>query len=70
MGGTGEVREWRDRAKRKKDSWTWTSVWRLLVGGGVRELNGNGKNTIDNKFLKRSMFTVRLFIGDSKLETK
>ena len=23
----GEVRELRDGAKRKKDSWTWTTVW-------------------------------------------
>ena len=26
----GDVRGWRDWAKRKKDSWTWTTVWWLL----------------------------------------
>ena len=35
----------RDGAKKKKDSWTWTSV--VIVGGGVEEsirgMNGNGK---------------------------
>ena len=38
-----EVRGWRDRAKRKKDSWT--TVWGLLGGGeeGIRRINGNGK---------------------------
>ena len=25
-GGGGEGKEWRDLAKRKKDSWTWTAV--------------------------------------------
>ena len=23
----GEIRGWRDGAKRKKGSWTWTTVW-------------------------------------------
>ena len=31
------------RAKRKKDSWTWTRVWWLLGGESLRGLNGNGK---------------------------
>ena len=34
-GGGGEEGRMakRDGAKRKKDSWTWTSVWGLLGGG-------------------------------------
>ena len=27
--GKGEVRGWRDWAKKRKDSWTWTTVWWL-----------------------------------------
>ena len=26
-GWEGRAREWRDLAKRKKDSWTWIIVW-------------------------------------------
>ena len=37
------VRGWRDWAKRKKDSLTWTIVWGLLGGGDIRGLHGNGK---------------------------
>ena len=40
------MREWRDQAKRKKDSWTWTTVWGLLGGGDIRGLSDNGKNII------------------------
>ena len=29
--------------KKEKDSWTWTTVWWLLGGGGIKGLNGNGK---------------------------
>ena len=42
----GEVRGWRNRAQRKKDPWTWTTVRWLPGGRGVRGLNGNGKNII------------------------
>ena len=28
------------------DSWTWTLVWGLWGERGIREINGNGKNTI------------------------
>ena len=28
--GLGKVRVYRDRAKKKKDSWTWTTLWWLL----------------------------------------
>ena len=28
---------------RKKDSWAWTTVWRLWGESGIRGLNGNGK---------------------------
>ena len=35
-----------DGAKRKKDSWTWTTVWGFQ---GERGTNGNGKNTITKK---------------------
>ena len=31
---------WRNWAKRKKDSWMWTTVWWLLGGVGIMELNG------------------------------
>ena len=34
---------WRDWAKRKKDSWTWTTVWWLWGGGSLRMINGIGK---------------------------
>ena len=30
----GGARGWRDWAKRKKDAWTWTTVWWLLEGWG------------------------------------
>ena len=33
----GKVRGWMDWAKRKKDSWTWTTVWWLLGTGGYKE---------------------------------
>ena len=39
----GEVRGWRDGAKREKDSQTWTTVSGLQGGGGIRGTNGNGK---------------------------
>ena len=42
MGG---LRGRRTELKRKKDSWTWTTVWWLL-GERIRVINGNGKNTI------------------------
>ena len=37
-------RRWRDRLKKKKDSWTWTTVWGLwgkVVGGGGRDYKGD-----------------------------
>ena len=34
-----------DQAKRKKDSWTWTTVLKLWQEGSISELNVN-KNTI------------------------
>ena len=43
--------EWRGREGRrveglsKKDSLTWTTVRRLLWGGGIRGLKGNEKKT-------------------------
>ena len=41
---------WRDWAKRKKDSGTWTTVWWLWGWeGSIRGLNANRKNTIKNK---------------------
>ena len=50
---SGEVNGWRDKAKRKKDSWTWTAVYQLPGGGGWVEveegiwgMNGNRKNRI------------------------
>ena len=46
------VSGWRDQAKRKKDSWTWTTMWLLQRGEGIRGLRGNRKNTIKIKFLK------------------
>ena len=33
-------------SKKEKDSWAWTTGWWLLGGGGIRGLNGNGKNII------------------------
>ena len=30
--GWGRVRGWSDLAKIKKDSWTWTTLWRLQRG--------------------------------------
>ena len=41
-----EVRGWRDWAKKKKDSWTWATVWWLLGGRGIRGLNNNGDYTM------------------------
>ena len=38
-------------SKRKKDSWTWTTVWGLLGEGRLRGLNR--KNTMKVKFLKK-----------------
>ena len=35
MIAKGQVRGWRDRAQRKKDSWTWTTAH------GRREYKGN-----------------------------
>ena len=48
VGERVEVGGWRDWAKRKKDLWTWTTVRWLLRVGGIRGLNGVGKNTIKN----------------------
>ena len=42
-GGAGEVRGWRDRAKRKKDSWTWKGCGECWGEWGIRGLNGSGK---------------------------
>ena len=51
-----EGRGWRDPAEREKDSWTWTTV---VIGGrvGIREKNGNRKNTIKKNFLLRFSFS-------------
>ena len=46
----GAVRVWRDWAKRKRDSWTWTTLWWLLGKGDIRGLYGNGKITIQIKW--------------------
>ena len=40
------VSGWRDQAKRKKDSWTWTTMWLLQRGEGIRGLRGKRKNTV------------------------
>ena len=55
----GKVRGLRDGAKRKKGSWTWTTVcdcWER----GIRGLKGNVKNTIKIKFLKISGLNASL----------
>ena len=41
-------------SEREKDPWAWTTMWGLQGWGveveeGVREINGNGKNTIKKK---------------------
>ena len=59
-----EVRGWRDGAKREKDSWTWTTVWGLLLEGSIRGLNDNGKNTRKIKFFKKERNTTSL-LGSS-----
>ena len=52
--GGREVSRWRDWAKWRKDSWTWTTVWWLREEvGGVRDLIGNGKNTVKNEKKKK-----------------
>ena len=33
--------------KRKKYSWTWTTVWWLQGGRDIRGINGKGKNVIN-----------------------
>lgn len=40
---------WKNWAKRKTDTWTWTTVWWLLGGEGIQGLNDNGKYNIDLK---------------------
>ena len=61
------MRGLRDGAKRKKDSWAWSTVWRLLgvKGEGIRGLNDNGKNTI---FEQRTLGIV--FKGQQKRQNK
>ena len=49
MTAGGDGMERRDWAKRKKDSWTRTTVWWLLRGEGIKGVKGNGKNTINIK---------------------
>ena len=55
--GWREVRGWEDWAKRKKDSWTRTTVCWLLGGGGIRGLKGNEKK-YHKIFLKNSLLSL------------
>ena len=41
--------------KKKKDSWTRTTVWWLLGGGDIRGLKGNVKKTIKIKLKKKNL---------------
>ena len=41
-----------NQAKRKKDSWTWTTVWWLQGAGGIRKVNGNGEENKKRKWKK------------------
>ena len=54
--------------KRKKDSWTWTTVWWLQGDGVIRGLYGNGNNAIKTKLKKLKIFiNIRQSYSISKI---
>ena len=59
MGGGS--RGWRDWAKGRKDSWTWTAVGDCWGDSGIRGLNGNGKSTMKIKFFKKVFWWFQLY---------
>ena len=50
----GDVREWRDRAKRKKGLIDMVNIVAIAGGAGTRGPNDNGKNTIKIRKQKRN----------------